>query len=80
MNFRQNSSCRLINQAKNELDKVSKLIIEKINEKRISELDLNQSKNANSVWKWFIDFSNKEGSSFIQFGIKDFYTPIKKIL
>ena len=42
LDFRQNPSCRLINQAKNELDKVSKLIIEKINEELISELDLNQ--------------------------------------
>ena len=35
--FRQNLSCRLINRAKKELSKVSKLIIEKINKKLISE-------------------------------------------
>ena len=47
--FRQNPSCRLINPAKNELGKVSKLIIEKINEKLISELHFNQWKNTHSV-------------------------------
>ena len=40
--FRQNSSCRLINPAKRELRKVSKLVIEKINKKLISELHSNQ--------------------------------------
>ena len=39
--FWQNPSCRLINPAKNELGKVSKLIIEKINKKLISELHFN---------------------------------------
>ena len=59
LDFRQNPSCRLINQAKNELGKVSKPIIENINKKLISELHFKQWKNANSVLKWFIDISNK---------------------
>ena len=71
--FRQNPSCRLINLAKNELGKVSKLIIEKINKKLISELHFNQWKNTNSVLKWFIDISNKKDCSFIQLDIKEFY-------
>ena len=57
--FRQNPSCRLINPTKNELGKVSKSIIEKINKKLISELHFNQWKNTDSVLKWFIDISNK---------------------
>ena len=56
--FPQNPSCRLINQAKNELGKVSKLIIENINKKLISELHFKQWKNTNSVLKWFIGISN----------------------
>ena len=71
--FRQNPLCRLINLAKNELGKVSKLIIEKINKKLISELHFNQWKNTNSVLKWFIDISNKKDCSFIQLDIKEFY-------
>ena len=40
--FRENSSYRLVNPAKKELGKVSKVIIEKINEKLISEIHFNQ--------------------------------------
>ena len=76
--FRQNPSCRLINPAKNELGKVSKLIIEKVNQKLISELHFNQWKNTNSVLKWFIDISNKKDCSFIQLDIKEFYPSINK--
>ena len=43
--FQQNLSCWLINSAKTELGKFSKLIIEKINKKVISELHFNQWKN-----------------------------------
>ena len=71
--FRKNPSCRLINPAKNELDKISKLIIEKINKNLISELHFNQRKNTDSVLKWFIDISNKKDCSFIQLDIKEFY-------
>ena len=64
--------CRLINPWTG-LDKVSKLIIEKTNTKLISELHLNQWKNTDSVFKWFIDISNKKDSSFIQLDINKFY-------
>ena len=70
--FRQNPSCRLINPAKNELGKVSKLFIEKIDEKPILELHFNEWKNTSSVLKWFVDVSNKKDCSFIQLDIKEF--------
>ena len=76
--FRQNPSCRLINPAKNQLEKVSKLIIEKISKNLISELHFNQWKNTNSVLKWFIDISNKKDCSFIQLDIKEFYRSINE--
>ena len=78
LHFRQNPSCRLINPSKNKLDKVSKLIIEKINEKLISELHFNQWKNTDSVLKLFIDISNKNDCSFIQLDIKEFYPSINE--
>ena len=59
---------RRLSPEKNELGKVSKLIIEKINKKLISELH-----NTDSVLKWFIDISNKKHCSFIQLEIKEFY-------
>ena len=76
--FRQNPSCRLINSAKNEPGKVSKLITDKINKKLISELHFNQWKNTDSVLKWFIDISNKKDNSFIQLDIKEFYPSINE--
>ena len=76
--FRQNPSCRLLNPVKSKLCKVSKLIIEKINKKPISELHFYQWKNADSVFEWFIDISNKKDSSFIQLDIKEFYPSINE--
>ena len=69
---------RLIHPAKNELGKVSKLIIEKINKKLIPDLHFNQSKNTDLVSKLFLDISNKKDSSFIQFDIKEFYPSISE--
>ena len=54
LDFRQNPLCWLVNPAKNELGKVGKLIIEKINKKLISEIHFNQWKNTDSVFKSFI--------------------------
>ena len=62
LDYWKNQSCRLINLAKIELGKVSKLMIEKINKKLISELHLSHWKNTDSVLKLFIDISNKKDS------------------
>ena len=56
--IRQNPSCRL--SAKNELGKVSKLIIEKTNKKLISKLHFSQWKNTNSVLKWLFHIPNEK--------------------
>ena len=74
----KNSSFRLINPAKNELCKVRKLIIEKINKKLISELHLNQSKNTDSVLKWLTDIFSKRDSLFIQLEFNEFYPSINE--
>ena len=76
--FRQNPSRQLINPAINELGEVRKLIIEKINEKLISDFHFIQWKNTESVCEWFIDISNKNDSSFIHLDIKTFYPSINK--
>ena len=70
--------CWLINPAKNELGKVSRLSIEEINKKLISELYFRQWKNIDSVLKWFIDISNEKDYSFIQLDIKEFYPSINE--
>ena len=76
--FQQNLSCWLINPVKIKIDKVSKLIIQKINKKLILELDFNQWKNNSSVLKWFVDISNKKDSLFMQLGTREFYPSINE--
>jgi hypothetical protein len=52
-NFDSNPKCRLINPSKSEHGKVSKIIIDDINNNIRSTLNLNQWKNKESVISWF---------------------------
>ena len=72
-NFRSKPSCRLINPSKNEIGKISKIVLEKINKKLLKELDFNQWKNTDDVTRWFRNISNKSECKFIQLDIKEFY-------
>ena len=71
---------RLINPAKSEIGKVSKRIIEKINEEVKSLSNVNQWKNTKNVTAWFQDIENKKNCSFTQFDIEEFYPSISKDL
>ena len=74
-NFRSNPTCRLINPSKNELGKVSKQLVEKINS--ITEkLQRNQWRNSEAVLKWFNNITDKNNRSFIEFVNKEFYSSI----
>ena len=74
-NFRSNRTCRLINPSKNELGKVSKQLVEKINS--ITEkLQRNQWRNSEAVLKWFNNITDKNNRSFIEFVNKEFYSSI----
>ena len=70
----------LINPAKSELGKVSKIIIEKINSKVREASFVNQWKNTNDVINWFNNIDDKSHSSFLQFDIEEFYPSISKDL
>ena len=65
-------------QAKNKLNKVSKLIIEKINNKLISELHFNQWKITDSVSKCFTNIYNEKDCSFVQLNSKEYYSSINE--
>ena len=78
--FNSNPKCRLINPAKSEIGKVSKRIIEKINEEVKSLSNVNQWKNTKNVTAWFQDIENKKNCSFTQFDIEEFYPSISKDL
>ena len=75
-NFRSKPSCRLINPYKNEIGKISKIVLEKINKKLLKELDSNQWKNTDDVICSFRNIPSKSECKFIQLDIKEFYPSI----
>ena len=79
-NFQNNPTVRLLNPAKNELGRISKTILDKINVIHHNSLHLNQWKNTQEVIDCFKDIDNKQRYKFIMFHIKDFYTSISKEL
>ena len=72
-NFFNKPSSRLINPTKNKLGKISKKIIEQINQKILKKTDASQWKNTSNVINWFNNIENKKDCSFIQFDVKEFY-------
>eukprot|EP00111_Clytia_hemisphaerica_P016700 TCONS_00049516-protein len=79
-NFANNPTTRLINPAKNELGRISKIILEKINQKLRVALNLNQWKSTGEVIDWFKNINEKDKYTFMMFDVKDFYPSIKEKL
>ena len=65
-----------MNPAKNELGRISKTILDKVNINLRNSLLLNQWKNTQEVIDWFKGIDNKQHYKFIMFDIKDFYPSI----
>ena len=78
--FNVNPKCRLINPAKSELGKVSKIKIENINNEVRAVTRVNQWKNTGDVIKWFSNIKDKPNCTFVQFDIEEFYPSISKNL
>ena len=78
--FRTNPKCRLINPAKNDMGKVSKQILQKINNEIRSKLDLNQWHSTQTVLDWFGMIKRKTVKRFFQLDIVDFYPSISETL
>ena len=79
-NFLNNPKTRLLNPAKNELGRISKAILDKINLNLRNTTKTNQWKNTNDLISWFKSIKNKQNCTFISFDIKDFYATITKKL
>ena len=77
-NFQNNPKVRLLNPAKNEIGRISKSILDKINNALKTDLNINQWKNTAEVIEWFRAIPNKKQHKFIIFDIKDFYPSITK--
>ena len=67
---------RLINPAKNEIGRISKVILENINSKLRNKLNLQRWKSTSDVIKWFQNIQNMNRCKFMLFDIKEFYPSI----
>ena len=72
--------CRLINPSKPYLGKISKVILDKINQSIVKSTSINQWKNTQAVLNWFDKIENKNKIAFIQFDIESFYPSITQKL
>ena len=79
-NFQSSLHCRLINPSKSELGKVSKSILENINQHLVKLLHVNQWKNSASVIEWFRNIEDKKNCTFIKFDIREFYPSSTKTI
>ena len=75
-----NPTTRLINPTKTELGKISKGILERINNEVKLFFSLNLWKNTEEAIHWFKHIDGKNEASFIQFDIVDFYPTITEEL
>ena len=79
-NFENNPKCRLINPAKSDSGKISKLILDKVNTHLRTIFNVNQWRNTQNVIEWFGNIEQKSRHSFISFDIVDFYPSISENL
>ena len=68
--------CRLINPAKNEIGKISKRKLKKINHVIRLKTQLNQWQSNVAAKRWFMSIDNRKNMSFVIFDIKSFYPSI----
>ena len=61
---------------KNEIGRISKNILDKINHQLRDSLRINQWKDTSEIIKWFIKILDKNRYKFAIFDIKDFYSSI----
>ena len=76
--FKTNPECRLINPAKTQLSRVSKIIVQEICDSLRLALNINQWRSTKDCIKWFEEYEKNDRCSFIKYDIKDFYPSITK--
>ena len=79
-NFENNPKCRLINPAKSNIGKISKIKLQQINKNIRNATGLIQWRNTSSTLEWFKKLENKDGLEFIQLDIVNFYPSISEKL
>ena len=78
--FENHPTYRLLNPNKCNMGKVSKEILQSVNEKLKNITKFNQWKNSYEVIQWFNEIEDKDRSSFIQYDIEKFYPSINEDL
>ena len=80
VNFENKQSVRLIHPAKNEIGRISKITLDKINVAIKRKLKFNQWRNIKEVIDWFVSIDEKPLYKFRQFDITKFCPSIKEPL
>ena len=78
--FMSRLPCRLINPAKSNLGKVSKVILENMVRQIRTKTGSNQWKNSQDVIEWFSNLEDKKSLVFFKFDINSFYPSISETL
>lgn len=79
-NFPNEIKCRLINPTKSNIGKISKQLLQQINEKIRTQLNLQQWRSTSDTLTWFKNIKEKARKKFIQLDIVDFYPSITEEL
>ena len=79
-NFPDNIKCRLINPCKTNVGRITKQILEKINNQIKTKLKLNQLKNTNAAIDWFKSIPDKKHKNLIQIDLVDYYPSVTEKL
>lgn len=79
-NFINQPKCRLINPAKSDIGKISKMKLQSINEAVRAETGLQQWQSTDNVLDWFDRLQNKTKLQFLQLDIVEFYPSITENL
>ena len=74
--FPEKISCRLINPSKTDIGKISKQILDRVNNTMLKKPKVNQWKNTSSVIEWHCNIKRKDQCSFVVFDIESFYLSI----
>ena len=70
--FKTNPECRLINPAKTQIGRVSKIIVEDICAPLRLALNINQWQSTKDCIKWFEEYDKNDRCSFIKYDIREF--------
>ena len=71
--FQSSLPYRLINPSKSKLGKISKSVLENINQRLVKLLRVNQWKNSASLINWFKNIEDKKNCIVIKFDVREFF-------